>query len=1099
MTTENVAILFTDVVDSTQLFQSLSPEDADQVRREHFSILRQAIAEAGGAEVKNMGDGLMVVFASASAALSCGVAMQQGVERDNRGAEEIIGLRVGLSCGEVTAEDDDYFGDPVIEAARLCARCKSGEIMAADVVRLMAGRRNDHRCVSVGSLSLKGLPDPVETIEVAWEPVEGVGTASFPLPTRLAIRPQVGVVGRRDEAAAIASAFKRVAGGEGCEVALVSGEAGQGKTTVVAEGARAAFEEGAWVLFGHCEEDIAAPYQLFAETLGHYITHAPEDRLKPLVDAYGPELARVVPALAKRVAGLPPSTATDTESERYLLFAAVVEFIAQISVGQPIVLVLEDLQWADEGSLQLLRHLVAAELSGPVLVLGTYRDSELSHAKALVEALGALHRHSGVSRIALGGLDNAGVISFMEAASGQTLTGAAVGLAQAIFQETDGNPFFVGEVLRHLAETGAIYRDETGRWTTVDNLSNTSLPLGVREVIEARVVRLGREAEGVLSLAAVIGRDFDLDLLVAATHSTEDQVLDVLDASVAVTLVRELDDAQGRYSFAHALIQRTIYEDLGPTRRARAHRRVAEALEDLCGDRPGARVSDLARHWLNAAGGQNLEKALDCSRRAADTALESLAPEDALRYYTQALGIAARIPDTSAAQILDLTIGLGIAQRQVGNPDFRSTLLEAARDAADLGDTRRLVAAALANDRGFSALGSIDRDRIDILETALARLPSDHRDRALLLANLCKEQAGDCPLTRRIALSDEALAIAESSGDETAIVRVLNQVSLPLRLPPLLSQSLIRSADAVARAEHIGDPVLLFAAAAARSVIAVQAGDLDEVDQCIEIAGSLADQLGQPTLTWVHTIELATRSLISGDTFRAEQLADKAFQIGIESGQPDAALLFSTQYFGVIWQRGSLADAVVLIEQSIADNPGITALVAGLAMAHVEGGRDDDARQLLKTSCSPDLDAPTTGTWLTAMTMFAEVAIECRDAKGAKQQFQRLAPWASQFSAGAVTAEGPVSHYLGGPATVLGRYAEANVYFAQSAAFSDRVGAGFFAARTNLLWGRMLAERNTPGDLDNARGRFTKAHTVAEANGYGVVERRAAAALQALD
>jgi hypothetical protein len=321
----------------------------------------------------------------------------------------------------------------------------------------------------------------------------------------------------------------------------------------------------------------------------------------------------------------------------------------------------------------------------------------------------------------------------------------------------------------------------------------------------------------------------------------------------------------------------------------------------------------------------------------------------------------------------------------------------------------------------------------------------------------------------------------------------------PLRVPPLLNQSLIRSADAVARAEHIGDPVLLFAAAAARSVIAVQAGDLDEVDQCIEIAGSLAGQLGQPTLTWIHTIELATRSLISGDTFRAEQLADKAFQIGTESGQPDAALLFSTQYFGVIWQRGSLADGVPLIEHSIAENPGITALVAGLAMAHVEGGRDDDARQLLKTAGAPDLDAPSTGTWLTAMTMFAEVAIECREAKGAKQQFERLAPWASQFSAGALTAEGPVSHYLGGLSTVLGRYAEANVFFAQSAAFSDRVGARFFAARTNLLWGRMLFERNAPGDVENAWNLFTNAHTVAEANGYGVVERRAAAALQGLD
>ena len=186
MTTENVAILFTDVVGSTELSQRLSPETADEVRRNHFSILRQAIAQAGGTEVKNLGDGLMVVFASASAALACGVVMQQGVERDNRGREHSVGLRVGLSGGEVSQEDGDYFGDPVVEAARLCATCESGQVLAADVVRAMAGRRSRHQCRPIGGLVLKGLPDPVETVEVFWEPLGGADSGStIPLPGRL--------------------------------------------------------------------------------------------------------------------------------------------------------------------------------------------------------------------------------------------------------------------------------------------------------------------------------------------------------------------------------------------------------------------------------------------------------------------------------------------------------------------------------------------------------------------------------------------------------------------------------------------------------------------------------------------------------------------------------------------------------------------------------------------------------------------------------------------------------------------------------------------------------------------------------------------------
>ena len=463
MTTENVAILFTDIVGSTELSRRLSPELADEVRRGHFSILRQAVAEAGGTEVKSLGDGLMVVFTSASAALACAVAMQQGVERDNREREHSVGLRVGLSGGEVSREENDYFGDPVVEAARLCALCESGQVLAADVVRVVAGRRSRHECRSVGPLNLQGLPDPVETVEVLWEALGLAESGTvIPLPGRLAVGPAVGVVGRETEMAAMTNATKRVAEGEGREVLLISGEAGLGKTTLVAEAARTAFDNGACVLFGHCEEDLATPYQLFAEALGHYVTHAPEDQLLAHVETNGSELARLVPALTSRIPDLPPSKATDSDTERYLLFAAVVGLLTTLSAHQHVVLVFEDLQWADEGSLLLLRHLTAAEPSMRVLVLGSYRDSELSQSHPLLDTLAALHRQSGVSRIELTGLDGNGVVALMEALAGYTLDDAAVGLAHTVYRETDGNPYFVSEVLRHLSETGAIYRTRRG-------------------------------------------------------------------------------------------------------------------------------------------------------------------------------------------------------------------------------------------------------------------------------------------------------------------------------------------------------------------------------------------------------------------------------------------------------------------------------------------------------------------------------------------------------------------------------------------------------------------------------------------------------------
>ena len=342
--------------------------------------------------------------------------------------------------------------------------------------------------------------------------------------------------------------------------------------------------------------------------------------------------------LASRIRDLPPSRATDSDTERYLLFAAVVGLFDAMSKDQPVVLVLDDLQWADKGSLLLLRHLAAAEQGIRVLILGTYRDGGLSQAHPLTDTLAALHRVSGVNHIELAGLDDSGVVTLLEAAAGQDLDAAGVNLARALYRETDGNPFFVSEMLRHLAETGAIYRDTTGRWVPKSALDTSALPNSVRVVIAARVGRLGKDAGRVLSAASVIGRDFDLELLALATKTSEDDLLDILDAAASVALVREVDDT-GRYSFAHALIQHTLYQDLGHNRRARSHRRVAEALEDLCRDRPGARVGELARHWTCATEPIDLAKAIGYSKQAGDAALRALAPGDALRYYAQALDL----------------------------------------------------------------------------------------------------------------------------------------------------------------------------------------------------------------------------------------------------------------------------------------------------------------------------------------------------------------------------------------------------------------------------------------------------------------------------
>jgi hypothetical protein len=476
-----------------------------------------------------------------------------------------------------------------------------------------------------------------------------------------------------------------------------------------------------------------------------------------------------------------------------------------------------------------------------------------------------------------------------------------------------------------------------------------------------------------------------------------------------------------------------------------------------------------------------------------------LAPDDALRYYTQALSLYAKSDDLDPVLAIDLAIGLGTAQRQSGDFSFRETLLDAAHQAADINDTGRLVAAALANDRGFvTSLGSIDTDKVEVLEIALARLPPNHPDRALVLATLCEELTYGSPLERRQALAEEALAIAANSDDETTTLRVLNQVSLPHQVPPLLRQSLSWTADALERAERVDDPVLLYWAANHRLNVSACAGDISEMDRCLAIVGSAAERLDRPTLNWVETYVRATRAMIAGDTDLAERLANQALQIGTDGSEPDRDIIYAGQFLIVSWQRGLIGGLVPLIEQAIADNPGLPAFVAALALALVEEDRFDDARRLLGEPHVADFELPMDQTWLTGMTLYAEAAIECRDLRSAETIVGLLAPFADQLSFNPSTSEGPVSHFLGGLSTILGRYDAADAYFARSAEFCDRVGAKFFAARTQLQWAKLLLERQAPGDGQKARDLLVSAHSEAVAHGYGTVERRAAAALQRL-
>jgi tetratricopeptide (TPR) repeat protein len=629
-----------------------------------------------------------------------------------------------------------------------------------------------------------------------------------------------------------------------------------------------------------------------------------------------------------------------------------------------------------------------------------------------------------------------------------------------------------------------------------------ALPNSVRTVIGARVGRLGQRAERILGVASVIGRDFDVPLLARASGTSEDDLLDILEAATAAALVREPSDASGRYIFAHALIQHSLYEDLGSSRRALAHRQIAQALEDLCGERPGNRIGELARHWVLASQPVDVSKAIIYCRQAGDEALGALAPADAMRWFTQALDLYRQASNPDPVLLIDLTIGLGNAQRQTGDPAYRDTLIEAGRRAVDVDDTDRLVAAVLANDRGIASnVGVYNAEKVTLFELALERLPKDRPERAQVLAALCGELSFAGSLERRLELGREALAIAEASGDDATVVRVVHNLVGPLGMPSTLSEFWARTRDALERAQHLGDPSLLFWAAARRAIVAVRLGHIDEFDRCVAISSEIAENLEQPFLRWVMLNFASMRAQLKGNIEGAERFANEALQMGSEAGVEDAIVFYGPQIFAVHQQRGSLAELIPLLEQLEADAADVVGLAtSALEAAYVDAGRIDDVRDLLDRIAAADFEVAVDSLWLNVMVNYAGGAIAVREPRYAEALLERMAPWANQWvTAGIVGSSGPVCCFLGGLASVLGRFNEGNALFVQSAAICSEMGAKYWAARTNLMWGTMLAERNAPGDAEKAHDVLTRAHTVAATNGYGSVERLSAEALELLN
>jgi class 3 adenylate cyclase/tetratricopeptide (TPR) repeat protein len=1086
-------VLFTDLVGSTELRSRLGEEAAEALRRRHDGLVTGAIETNRGRLVKNLGDGVMATFTGASDALAAAVGIQQALDRHHRSDASAVPLevRIGISAGDVAFEEADCFGTPVIEAARLCAAAAGGQILVTEVVRLLAGTGGGYELRPVGPLDLKGLPAPVSACEVAWEPLR---VPSVPMPALLTDIGRV-FVGRDRELERLQQLWKEAAAGE-LRVALLAGEPGVGKTRLAAELAGRVHDEGGVVLAGRCDEYLGVPYQPVVEVLRHFVDHTPAEDLAHGLGRYMGELVRLVPELPERVTDLPPPLRSDPETERYRLFDAVAAWLGAVAAETPVLLVLDDLQWGAKPTLLLLRHVVRSAEPKRILVLGTYRDTELGHDHPLVEILADLRRQASVERLSLVGLDSSGVAAFMEQAGGHALDDGDLLLARAIHAETEGNPFFVREVLRHLAETGVVEQRD-GRWATRLPVEELGIPESVREVVGRRLSHLSKEANRVLLMAAVVGAEFELSILQVVEVLSEGDLLSTMEEATEARLILEVAGLAGRYRFAHALVRDSLYDGLSAARRVTLHRRVAEAIEAVHATQLDDHLPALAHHYARASTPATVtSKAVDYTARAGDRALAQFANDEAVTYYRsvlELLDVAERPRDEGRR--LELLISLGEALRRAGDPAHREVLLEAAGLAMGRGDADALARAALANSRVtiFSSAGAVDSERVVVLESALAAVgPADSATRARLLAILSLELTFSGDWERRVGLSSEALAMAYRLGDPGTLAHVLLTRYNSVLAPSTLGERHDESAELVSLAERLGDPATACRAAWCRYRTAMEMADVDEADRYLEVVDQLTAELGQPGLRWIATWSRAGRLLYAGGIDEAERLIGEGLGLGRTAGEVDAPVFFAAQHSLVRFEQGRLGELEDLLTEAAAGTPGYPLFPALLAQLYCELGRDDEARSWFEHLAGPGFSALARHViGLRTMATCAVVACHLGDRARATELHDQLAPYPDQLPIAGGVALGAVAYHLGMLASTVDDFNEAESRFSAAAALHERTRAPTWLARTRLEWARMLLVRRQPGDAERARDLLGQALAAARELGLGNVERGA--------
>ncbi len=1109
---KTVTALFADIKGSTELEQDLDPEEARAIVDPALKLMIDAVHRYDGYVVQSTGDGIFAMFGAPLAhedhpqrALYAALRMQEELRRyaatlRERGRAPIE-IRVGVNTGEVvvraiqTAEGHAEYtpiGHTNNLASRMQAVAATGTIATTEDTRKFCEGYFTFR--SIGPTRVKGVSEAVNVHEVT-----GLG----PLRTRLQASARRGLskfVGREAELAQMKRALELAKNGRGQMVAAV-GEAGVGKSRLFFE-FQAVGQQGCLVLETlSVSHGKASAYLPLIDLLKSYFDIIPDDdarrrreKIAGKILILDRALEDTLPyffTLLEVVESDDQVARMDAEIRRRRTLDAIKRLILRESLSQPLIVVFEDLHWLDEGSRALLNLLTDSIGTARVLMLVNYRP-EFTHTWGNKTYYTQLR------------LDPFGAESGEEMLKALLDDGRELApLKRVIMEKTEGNPFFMEEIVQALFEQGALVRN--GAVKLAKSLSTIRIPATVQAVVASRIDRLPPEQKDLLQTLAMMGKEFPFRLVREVSGKADDELQRLLsELQIAEFIYEQPAVSDVVYVFKHALSQQVAAGSALLERRRVLHQRVAHVLEAQFPETVETQPELIAHHYTEAG---QAAQAIPYWQRAGERALQRSANLEAINQLKKGLELLESIPDApernrseNEAQRCSLLLILGEAQWKAGEYlEARETLLRAADVAQSLGSTESLIRAALELVHMTILVGLPAPEAVRLLEEALQKLGTDDSPlKARTLGGLGRYLGVTGERLKLMVYAPQALAMARRLGDPVLIAYSLLGMFYTLMGPEHAKQRLAIATEMrdLAKAANTTDERQ--SALFWRAYCLLELGDMAEADAEIDAWGRLGEETNQLFFLSLSAMLRAMRALMRGRFEDSERLAQQAFAIGQPMQAETAAGVFGLQMFALRREQGRLKEIEPVVRVFLQEHSAAAAWRPGLAVIYSELGRTADARAEFENLAQHDFaDLPRDSLWMGTMTYLVDICTFLGDRARADTLYQILLPFAGRnvVVSNGVACYGAVSRYLGALATTLERWDDAARHFEDALAMNARMDARPWLARTQEQYATMLLARHQSGDRDKARALLDASLATARELGMRALEERITAGI----